>query len=79
MSNVSPFVGRSISTGSISSCGSAESEPRGNQKADQSANLDAVVAQQALELLVLCLKLRNSHIGEFSSCNLLFFALNFDN
>lgn len=70
VSNISPYVGRSISTGSISSSGSAESEShmRGvHSRHDPPLNPDTVVAQQALELLVTCLQLRSSHIDRFFS------------
>ncbi|XP_077972925.1 ubiquitin carboxyl-terminal hydrolase 24-like [Styela clava] len=70
VSNISPYIGRNTSTGSISSAGSVESESQsvfGNlgQRNEPPPNPDAVVAQQALELLITCLQLRSSHLDCF--------------
>ena len=63
---MSPF--RHASTSSVSSAGSAEpmdapNPPRHHDEVPDK-NTDSLIARQALELLVSCLKLRSSHLGE---------------
>ena len=62
---MSPF--RQASTSSVSSVGSTEMmEPSYSTRADDlpDKNADSLIARQALELLVSCLRLRSSHLGK---------------
>ena len=64
-SAMSPF--RQASTSSVSSAGSTEMmEPSYSTRADDlpDKNADSLIARQALELLVSCLRLRSSHLGK---------------